>query len=66
MWNPPPPVPFPQEARGGRESGLCPSLSFHLKILLKTSSCYFPAWPCEQLCCGLRETSVPSPAILEW
>lgn len=35
------------------ESGLCPLLSLHLMTLLKISSCYSPAWPCEQLCYGL-------------
>lgn len=50
MWNPPSPTPFPQEARRGRESGLCPPLFLHLMILLRTSSCYSPAWPFGQLC----------------
>lgn len=35
------------------EPGLCLLLSFHLMTLLKISSCYSPAWPREQLCCGL-------------
>lgn len=57
-------TPFPQEARRGRESGLCPPLSFHLTILLRTSSCYSPAWPFGQLCLASEQPLPPAP--LAW